>query len=162
DLDRVPGGSSGGSAVAVATGMSPFALGSETGGSVRQPAGVTNLVGLKPTHGRLSRYGLVAFGSSPGPIGGVARGGAHCALVFSVVAGPDENDMTSRPDGAFPLEGVDLSPTAGSGLSVGVPRNILAQGVDPEVAEIQVRTEEALGRAGVTVREVHLVPPSSC
>jgi aspartyl-tRNA(Asn)/glutamyl-tRNA(Gln) amidotransferase subunit A len=162
DLTRVPGGSSGGSAVATATGMAAFALGSETGGSVRQPASFTNLVGLKPTYGRLSRYGLVAFGSSLDQIGIFARSVADCALVFSVAAGPDENDMTTRPDGAFRLEGFDGSSAAAKGLTVGVPRNILAEGLDPEVAAAQVAAEEALARAGVQVKEVHLVPPSAC
>jgi len=162
DLTRVPGGSSGGSAVATATGMAAFALGSETGGSVRQPASFTNLVGLKPTYGRLSRYGLVAFGSSLDQIGIFGRTVADCALVFAVAAGPDENDMTTRPDGAFSLDGLDLSPAAGKGLTVGVPRNILREGLDPEVAAAQAAAEEALGRAGVRVKEVHLVPPAAC
>jgi len=142
--------------------MSAFSLGSETGGSVRQPASFTNLVGLKPTYGRLSRYGLVAFGSSLDQVGIFARTVADCALVFSVVAGPDENDMTTRPDGAFSLDDCDLSPGAGRGLTVGVPRNILEKGLDPEVAEAQSRAEEALAGARVQVRDVHLVPPSAC
>ncbi|HKA25145.1 MAG TPA: Asp-tRNA(Asn)/Glu-tRNA(Gln) amidotransferase subunit GatA [Candidatus Eisenbacteria bacterium] len=162
DLERVPGGSSGGSAVATATGMGTFALGSETGGSVRQPASFTNLVGLKPTYGRLSRYGLVAFGSSLDQVGVFARSVADCALVFSVMAGPDENDMTTRPDGAFSLDGLDVSARAGKGLAIGVPRNILAEGLHPEVQAAQARAEEALGRAGVRVKEVHLVPPAAC
>jgi aspartyl-tRNA(Asn)/glutamyl-tRNA(Gln) amidotransferase subunit A len=161
DLARVPGGSSGGSAVAVTTGMAALGFGSETGGSVRQPASFTNLVGLKPTYGRLSRYGLVAFGSSLDQIGIFGRTVRDTALAFSVVAGPDEKDMTTLSGGYdFAAEFSD-DPEAVRGLAVGVPRNILGQGIEPEVATRLAWAEEALGAAGVAVRDVTLAPPDA-
>jgi aspartyl-tRNA(Asn)/glutamyl-tRNA(Gln) amidotransferase subunit A len=160
DLDRVPGGSSGGSAVAVATGMAPVALGSDTGGSVRQPAAFNNLVGLKPTYGRLSRYGLVAFGSSLDQIGILGRSTGDVALTFTVVAGADEFDMTSRSEAPPRFSDLDLSPESARGMRVGVPRNFLAAGLDPEVEEAQQRAERILSAAGVGIVDVELTSPA--
>jgi aspartyl-tRNA(Asn)/glutamyl-tRNA(Gln) amidotransferase subunit A len=161
DPTRVPGGSSGGSAVAVATGTAAIALGSETGGSVRQPAAFTNLLGLKPTYGRLSRYGLVAFASSMDQVGIFSRSAADGARAFAALSGHDPLDATTLPDPPLDFDALDLSPATAEGLVVGVPRALLAEGVDDDVAEGQRTAELALRAAGVTVREVHLMPPAA-
>jgi aspartyl-tRNA(Asn)/glutamyl-tRNA(Gln) amidotransferase subunit A len=131
DLDRVPGGSSGGSAVAVAADEGIFALGSDTGGSIRQPAGFCSVVGLKPTYGRVSRYGLVAFASSLDQIGPLTKDVTDCALVMNAIAGFDDRDSTSvpepTPDYTKCLDG-DLK-----GLKLGVPKEYFVQGMQPEV-----------------------------
>ncbi|MFI5183372.1 MAG: Asp-tRNA(Asn)/Glu-tRNA(Gln) amidotransferase subunit GatA [Vicinamibacteria bacterium] len=128
DFTRVPGGSSGGSAAAVAAGMAPIALGTDTGGSIRQPAALCGVVGLKPTYGRVSRYGLVAFASSLDQIGPFARTTEDAALVASALCGPDPSDATSArreaPDFAHELT------RGASGLRVGVPWTFLEKGVD--------------------------------
>ena len=131
DLKRVPGGSSGGSAVAVASGMAIAALGSDTGGSIRQPASLSGVVGMKPTYGRVSRYGLIAFGSSLDQIGPFAHSVEDAARVLQVIAGHDSNDATCSnipvDDYSGQLEG-DVK-----GLRVGVPREYYSEGLDPEV-----------------------------
>jgi len=131
DLDRVPGGSSGGSAVAVAADEGIFALGSDTGGSIRQPAGFCSVVGMKPTYGRVSRYGLVAFASSLDQIGPLTKDVTDCALVLNAIAGFDNRDSTSvpepTPDYTKCLDG-DLK-----GLKFGVPKEYFVQGMQPEV-----------------------------
>ncbi len=161
DVSRVPGGSSGGSAVAVATGMAAVGLGSETGGSVRQPAAFTNLLGLKPTYGRLSRYGLVAFASSMDQVGIFSRSAADGARVLAALSGHDPLDATSLPDPALDFDTLDLGAEAAKGLVVGVPRGLWSEGVDPDVEEGQRILEVALQAAGATVRDVTLLPPSS-
>jgi len=161
DTERVPGGSSGGSAVAVSTGTAAIGLGSETGGSVRQPAAFTNLLGLKPTYGRLSRYGLVAFASSMDQVGIFSRSAADGARAFAALSGHDPLDATTLPDPPMDLEALDLSPGTAEGLVVGVPRALLAEGVDDDVADGQRTVELALQAAGATVREVHLMPPAA-
>ncbi len=154
DRDRVPGGSSGGSAAAVAARWAPVALGSDTGGSIRQPAALCGVVGFKPSYGRVSRFGLVAFASSLDQVGPVTRTVEDAALVASVICGPDPHDATSAPEPVPPfeqrLEG-DLR-----GVRVGVPRAFLAKGVEPGT---MARFEEALAdlaRCGAEVREVEL------
>jgi aspartyl-tRNA(Asn)/glutamyl-tRNA(Gln) amidotransferase subunit A len=146
DLERVAGGSSGGSAVAVAAGMAAVALGSETGGSVRQPASFCGVYGLKPTYGRISRYGLVAFASSLDCIGPFAHNPRDLALLLSVIAGWDEHDATSSsvpvPDCLAALD----EPFAG--LRIGVPREYFGAGLDGDVREAvgqALRNAEALG-----------------
>ena len=154
DLERVPGGSSGGSAAAVAARMVPVALGSDTGGSIRQPASLCGVVGLKPTYGRVSRYGLVAFASSLDQIGPLGRTVEDAALMLQATAGHDPRDSTSVaepvPDYLARLE-EPLEP-----LRIGVPKEFFGEGLDPEV-EGAVR--EALGvyeRLGATLVELSL------
>ena len=154
DLSRVPGGSSGGSAAAVAGGATPLALGTDTGGSVRQPASLCGLVGWKPTYGRVSRYGLVAFASSLDQAGALARTVADAALAYELMAGPDPRDSTSL---SGPVSNVMT--TLGDGAR-GVRIGLLAEtesvegGLHPDVGASFERTAAALAEAGATVRRV--------
>jgi aspartyl-tRNA(Asn)/glutamyl-tRNA(Gln) amidotransferase subunit A len=151
DTSRVPGGSSGGSAAAVAAGFAPLALGSDTGGSIRQPAALCGVVGVKPTYGLVSRYGLVAFASSLDQIGPFARDVADAAALLAAVGGPDPADTTSLPDPVPDLaacleQGVD-------GTRVGLVQELM-QGVAPDVAARVHEAAEALAAAGAKVEEV--------
>jgi len=131
DLSRVPGGSSGGSAVAVAAGEAICALGSDTGGSIRQPAGFCSVTGLKPTYGRVSRYGLVAFASSLDQIGPLTRDVTDCALVLNAIAGYDTRDSTSVP---YPMPDYTQCLTTDlNGLHIGVPKEYFVEGMQAEV-----------------------------
>ncbi|HEY3216216.1 MAG TPA: amidase, partial [Candidatus Eisenbacteria bacterium] len=132
DLACVPGGSSGGPAAAVAYGLAPLGLGSDTGGSVRQPAAFCGVFGLKPTYGRFSRYGLVAFGSSLDQVGIFARHAGDVALAYSVLAGPDPWDATTS---ATPPPDVSAWESGVRGLSFGWPANLWRAGVDSDVVE---------------------------
>jgi len=137
DLSRVPGGSSGGSAVAVATGEAIYALGSDTGGSIRQPAGFCSVTGLKPTYGRVSRYGLVAFASSLDQIGTLTQDVTDCALVLNAIAGYDPRDSTSAP---YPTpDYTQCLTTELNGLRIGIPKEYFVEGMQPEV-ETAIRT----------------------
>ncbi len=153
DPSRVPGGSSGGSAAAVAAGMVPVALGSDTGGSIRQPAAFCGVTGLKPTYGRISRYGLVAFASSLDQIGPLARDARDCALLLGVLAGPDPQDATSVdqpvPDYLAALD-QDVE-----GLRLGLPRAFL-EGLEPEMAASFEEGVRALAGRGATLVDVEL------
>jgi aspartyl-tRNA(Asn)/glutamyl-tRNA(Gln) amidotransferase subunit A len=155
DTTRAPGGSSGGSAVAVAAGMTPVALGSDTGGSVRQPAAFCGLVGLKPTWGAVSRYGLVAFASSLDQIGPFARTVYDAALLLSVVAGADPADATAAPRAPRDYT-AGLAGSHVKGLRVGVPRDVLGQGVDAEVLRAFDDSLGALRSLGASIVDVAL------
>jgi aspartyl-tRNA(Asn)/glutamyl-tRNA(Gln) amidotransferase subunit A len=160
DLARVPGGSSGGSAAATAAHLAPGALGSDTGGSVRQPASFCGVTGLKPTYGRVSRYGLVAFGSSLDVVGAFARTAADVALLFTLMAGWDEKDATTMdtPVPVINLDGGSSPENALEGLRIGVPQEYFIQGIQPEVeAAVReaIRTMESLGAQAVPVSLPH-------
>jgi aspartyl-tRNA(Asn)/glutamyl-tRNA(Gln) amidotransferase subunit A len=156
-LDRTPGGSSGGSAASVAADLIPVALGSDTGGSVRQPAALCGVVGLKPTYGRVSRYGLIAFGSSLDQIGPLTRTVADAAAVLGVIAGADPADATSAPD-TVPDYGAAIDGGGGDvrGSRIGVPWSLLDQGVDPEVHRAFTAALNVLGDRGATLVDVAL------
>src|SRR5438876_1167272 len=131
DLTRVPGGSSGGSAAAVASGMAAGAFGTDTGGSIRQPAALCGVVGMKPTYGRVSRFGVIAFASSLDQVGPFGRDVADTAMLLQAIAGKDERDMTSSanpvPDYLAELE------AGAKGLRVGVPEEYFGAGLSPGV-----------------------------
>jgi aspartyl-tRNA(Asn)/glutamyl-tRNA(Gln) amidotransferase subunit A len=154
NLERTPGGSSGGSAVAVATEMAAASLGSDTGGSVRQPAALCGVVGLKPTYGRVSRYGLLAFASSLDQIGPLTRTVTDAARMLAVIAGPDPSDSTTS-DEPIPNYLKGLTGKLDD-LRIGVPRKILAEGVDDKVLQAFDQALETLSSLGVKIREIEL------
>ena len=154
DETRVPGGSSGGSCVAVAAGMSHTALGTDTGGSIRQPAAFCGVVGLKPTYGRVSRFGLVALSSSFDQIGPFARTVADAASVLHVIAGHDENDATSS---TVPVPDYQASLTRDvEGLMIGLPEEAFGDGLDGEVRQSIERTMDLLREGGATLKKTAL------
>jgi aspartyl-tRNA(Asn)/glutamyl-tRNA(Gln) amidotransferase subunit A len=153
-LDRIPGGTSGGSAATVAARLTPLALGSDTGGSIRQPASLCGVVGLKPTYGRVSRYGLIAFASSLDQIGPIARTVDDAALALGVLAGADPRDATSAPE---PVPDFTAALTGDvRGARIGVPRALLEQGVDAEVSRAITAALDTLAARGATLVEVQL------
>ncbi len=159
DRDRVPGGSSGGSAAAVAARFVPAALGTDTGGSVRQPASLCGITGLKTTYGRVSRYGLVAFGSSLDTVGAFGRTAQDVAAVFPVMAGRDPLDATSadEPVPAIRLDSRSAEPSRPlQRLKIGVPNEYFIAGIQPEVAEKTRAAIETLKALGAEVREISL------
>jgi len=154
DLERIPGGSSGGSAAGVASDMAVMALGSDTGGSIRQPASLCGLVGMKPTYGRISRYGLVAFASSLDQIGSLTKDVRDCALLLSVIAGHDPKDSTSSD-----VEEQDYTVFLNGemkGIKIGVPREYFGQGLDSEIREAVERGITLLEKQGVVVEDISL------
>ena len=154
DLERVPGGSSGGSAAAVAAGETVLALGSDTGGSIRQPASFCGVVGLKPTYGRVSRYGLVAFASSLDQIGPITRDVTDAALLLSVIAKHDPRDSTSAPERTPDYLGqleADIE-----GRKIGLPREFFIEGMDPEVEGAVRAACDVLAGQGAELIEVAL------
>jgi aspartyl-tRNA(Asn)/glutamyl-tRNA(Gln) amidotransferase subunit A len=153
--DHIPGGSSGGSAAAVAAGMCLGALGSDTGGSIRQPASHCGVAGLKPTYGRVSRYGLVAFASSLDQIGPMSKSVRDCALIMNVISGHDKRDSTSVPE---PVPNyADLGDNGFRGLRVGLPREYhQADGLDPDVRQSMASAIETVRGLGAETVEVSL------
>ncbi|MCG8618399.1 MAG: Asp-tRNA(Asn)/Glu-tRNA(Gln) amidotransferase subunit GatA, partial [Desulfobacterales bacterium] len=159
NTDHVPGGSSGGSAAAVAAGFCSGALGTDTGGSIRQPASHCGVVGLKPTYGRVSRYGLVSYGSSLDQIGPITRDVTDAAMMMNVICGNDPKDSTSaRNETPDFTSGLDLFRKKGlKGMVAGIPKEFSnVDGIDPEVAAMFERTKEILTDLGVEIREVSL------
>lgn len=160
DLERVPGGSSGGSAAAVASGEAIAALGTDTGGSIRLPAAFCGVVGLKPTYGRVSRYGLIAFGSSFDQIGPITQTVEDCALLMNVIAGHDERDSTSAnlpvPDYTLALH----RPI--KGMKIGLPKEYFVKGMDAEVEGAVREAARIYQKLGAQIREISLPHTPHC
>ncbi|MFO0984123.1 MAG: Asp-tRNA(Asn)/Glu-tRNA(Gln) amidotransferase subunit GatA [Planctomycetota bacterium] len=154
DLSRIPGGSSGGSAAAVAARVVPLALGSDTGGSIRQPAALTGTVGFKPTYGRVSRYGLVAFASSLDQIGPIAADVEDAALLFEVLAGADDRDSTCLPEPAPDVGSALKRPLRG--MRIGRAREYLSAGIHPQIAQATEAALQALATEGAQIVDVSL------
>ena len=160
DTGRIPGGSSGGSAAAVAARMAPLSLGSDTGGSIRQPAALCGIVGMKPTYGRVSRFGLIAFASSLDQIGPFATNARDCALLLKVISGWDDWDSTSveRPVPDYPAAlSKDLK-----GLRIGLPKEYFISGMDPEIEKAVRAAIKTLQDAGAVVKDISLPHTEYC
>jgi aspartyl-tRNA(Asn)/glutamyl-tRNA(Gln) amidotransferase subunit A len=154
DLDRIPGGSSGGSAAAVAAGLCVASLGTDTGGSIRQPASLCGVVGMKPTYGRVSRYGLVAFASSLDQIGPLTRNVTDCAAVLGAIAGYDPMDSTSIPQPVpdyVSFLGRDIS-----GMKVGIPKEYMIEGIEPDVRRAVGESLAFFEKQGATLVDISL------
>ena len=149
DLTRVPGGSSGGSAAAVSARLAPAALGTDTGGSIKQPAAFCGVVGLRPTYGAVSRYGVIALTSSLDQVGSLAKTVADVRTVFEVIAGRDPYDATS-------VETVSKEPKELKSLRIGIPKEYFSEGLDPEIAARVKKVGDFLEKQGATVQEVSL------
>lgn len=154
NTNHVPGGSSGGSCAAVAANECFYALGSDTGGSIRQPSSFCGVTGIKPTYGTVSRYGLIAYGSSLDQIGPVARDVSDCAAVLEILAGVDEKDSTSVKRGE--LDFTSALQDDVRGLKIGIPRDYLEAGLDPEVREAVLAAAQVLAERGAFVKEFDL------
>lgn len=154
DIDRVPGGSSGGSAAAVAAGEAYFSLGSDTGGSIRQPAALCGVVGMKPTYGLVSRYGLVAFASSLDQIGPFTKDVEDCALVMNCISGHDSKDSTSLNAPEFDFKKALVNDV--KGLKIGLPKEYFSEGIDGEVKSIVLEAVKVLEDMGAHVEEMSL------
>ncbi|MDD4955413.1 MAG: Asp-tRNA(Asn)/Glu-tRNA(Gln) amidotransferase subunit GatA [Candidatus Omnitrophica bacterium] len=154
DITRVPGGSSGGSAAAVSARLIPFALGSDTGGSIRQPASFCGVVGFKPTYGRVSRYGLIAFGSSLDQIGPITTDFIDCAHLLNIICGFDKKDSTSSP-----IKTPDFSKSLKDdvkGLKIGMPRQYFAKGIDEEIKTAVLQVSNILKEKGAQILDIDL------
>jgi aspartyl-tRNA(Asn)/glutamyl-tRNA(Gln) amidotransferase subunit A len=159
-LDRIPGGSSGGSAAAVAADECIASIGSDTGGSIRQPAALCSVVGLKPTYGRVSRFGLIAFASSLDQIGPFTKDVEDCAIMMNVIAGYDPRESTS-----VPLDVPDYTACISRGIDgwkVGIPKEYFIEGIDPEVMEAMQRAIKTIEGLGATCVEISLPHTEYC
>lgn len=154
DLTRVPGGSSGGSAAAVAAEEVPYALGSDTGGSIRQPAGFCGVTGMKPTYGRVSRYGLIAYGSSLDQIGPIAKDVTDCAAILEAISGKDDKDSTSVKEAGDDFMAALTDDV--KGLRIGIPRDYFGEGLDAEVKAAVMAAAKVLEEKGAEVEEFDL------
>lgn len=154
DLERVPGGSSGGSAAAVAAEEVPYALGSDTGGSIRQPAGFCGVTGIKPTYGRVSRYGLIAYGSSLDQIGPLAKDVTDCAAILEAICGKDDRDSTSVKETGDDFTSALVDDV--KGMKIGIPKDYLGEGLEPEVKGTVIAAAKALEAKGAIVEEFDL------
>ncbi|MFR4412581.1 MAG: Asp-tRNA(Asn)/Glu-tRNA(Gln) amidotransferase subunit GatA [Clostridia bacterium] len=160
NLNKVPGGSSGGSAAAVAADMVPWALGSDTGGSIREPSSFCGVVGLKPTYGLVSRYGLVAFASSLDQVGPITKDVTDCAMLLNLIAGHDEKDSTS-----YNIEKKDYTKSLKNdvkGLKIGVPKEFFGEGIN---AEVKAKLEEAIEKykeMGAKLKKYLMLPSILC
>ena len=151
---HVPGGSSGGSAAAVAAGECFYALGSDTGGSIRQPASFCGVVGMKPTYGTVSRYGLVAYGSSLDQIGPLCKDVRDCAVIMEVIASHDPKDSTSVKRDDTDFTGALVEDI--KGMRIGIPRDYFGEGLDPEIREAVLGAAKVLKEKGALVEEFDL------
>ncbi len=154
DMERVPGGSSGGSAAAVAASLAPAATGTDTGGSIRQPAALCGISGIKPTYGRVSRYGMIAFGSSLDQGGPLARSAEDCAILLQTMAGFDPRDSTSI-DRAVPDYSEQLNADI-KGLKIGLPKELFAEGLDADIANVIETAIQEYRRLGAEVVDIQL------
>lgn len=154
DLSKVPGGSSGGSAAAVAAEEVPYALGSDTGGSIRQPAAFCGVTGIKPTYGRVSRYGLIAYGSSLDQIGPIAKDVTDCAAILEAICAHDDKDSTSYEKAADDFTSALVDDVAG--MKIGIPRDYFGEGIDATVKEKVLAAAEVLRGKGAVVEEFDL------
>lgn len=154
NLERVPGGSSGGSAAAVAAEEIPYALGSDTGGSIRQPASFCGVTGIKPTYGRVSRYGLIAYGSSLDQIGPLAKDVTDCAAILEAICGKDDKDSTSVKEANDDFTSALVDDV--KGLKIGIPRDYLGEGLEPEVKDAILAAAKKLEEKGAIVEEFDL------
>ena len=154
NLEHVPGGSSGGSCAAVAALEVPYALGSDTGGSIRQPSSYCGVVGIKPTYGTVSRYGLIAYGSSLDQIGPIARDVSDCAAILETIASHDVKDSTSMERGDTDFTGALVNDV--KGMKIGIPQDYFSEGLDPEVAGAILEAAKVLEEAGASVERFDL------
>ena len=154
DTDKVPGGSSGGGAATIAARLAPMTLGTDTGGSIRQPASFCNITGIKPTYGRISRYGMIAFASSLDQCGPMAASAEDCAITLNIISGLDARDSTSV-DRAVPDYTATLNDSI-AGLRIGLPKEFFAEGLDPQVAEVIEKAIKEFEAKGAIIKQVTL------